>query len=88
MKENTVYEVYVTAQNQIGSSSASLAHSASTLVNTVKLPWYGLINRTVQDSSLESHIVDVTTTAASTAGSTDPWAVVDGNSRYVLPFGA
>ncbi len=79
LKENTVYEVYVTAQNQIGSLSASLAHSASTLVNTVKVPWCGLINRTVQDSSLESHIVDVTTTAASTAGSTDPWAVVDGN---------
>ncbi len=79
LKENTVYEVYVTAQNQIGTSPASLVHSASTLVNTVKVPWYGLINRTVQDSSLESHIVDVTTTSASDAGSSDPWAVVDGN---------
>lgn len=52
LKENTKYLIYLTASNDKGTSPGSEVRSTTTLGQaSVKVPWYNLINRTVQYKS-------------------------------------
>lgn len=84
LKDSTTYKVYLTSSNEVGTSGASKTYTGTTVVRDVKVPWYNLINRTVQDASLASHITSVTTTPVKTDqypadAPFDPMMVVDGD---------
>lgn len=81
LRNRTRYLVYLTASNDCGTSGPSTQYSGTTIDRTAKVPWYHLINRTVQDSSLASHIVDVTAAPhdASRVPDFEPRHLVDGD---------
>lgn len=81
LRHRTRYVVYLTASNDCGTSRPSAQYSGETIDRTAKVPWYNLINRTVQSASLDSHIVDVTSAAHDPAKvpGYEPRHLVDGD---------
>lgn len=78
LRHRTRYLVYLTASNDCGTSAPSNQYSGETIDRTAKVPWYNLINRTVQSASLDSHIIDVT------AAPHDPGKVPDFEPRHLV----
>lgn len=91
LQDSVTYDVYLTGTNDVGTSPNSVTYQGTTIAKNVKVPWYKLINRTVQAKAefkdLESHIIDVTVdnwqTGAYPDGVMDPWWVVDGDYNTV-----
>lgn len=91
LQDAVTYDVYLTGTNEVGTSPNSVVYQGTTVTKDVKVPWYKLINRTVQakaqSKNFESHIVNVSVdnwqTSAYPDGVMDPWWVVDGDYNTV-----
>lgn len=77
LENETAYTFTVTAHNEYGSSSPVQATARTTFVTT-KVPWFGLINRTVQDP--EAFLPSDAFKSVTAAGSEEEGVkLVDGN---------
>ena len=85
LDNNTIYEVYVTAVNDMGEGPASLLATGSTAnIDPVHMPNYKLINTSESAGVVSNHIVNATHSAGymkdSPLDSGDSaWGVVDGD---------
>ncbi len=61
LKDETLYEVYVTGVNDLGESNPSLHAEAKTItLKPAKMPNYKLLNESTGDGRVSAHIVSVT----------------------------
>lgn len=91
LDDNASYTFYIVANNVYGSSDATGTPprvTGKTTYVTTKVPWYGLINRTVQDP--EAYLSSDVIKSVTAGGSEEEGAkLVDGNYNtvYTLPDG-
>ncbi len=90
LKRNTEYTFYLTAHNEFGESKPGKTASATTENVNVKVPWYYLINRTVQDATAHPISESISWVTIPGEGAEDNSSrVVDGNydTFFEMPEG-